>query len=226
MMIKDCKTLEELWVEVADINRKHFPENSLMPILGNGKTLRPKVMFVFINPTGANISSARDWKGPRFPFIGTRGVWKVFHRAGMLDDGLARKINDSKSWSLELTEEVLDSLRSRSLYLTNIVKWTGSDATLPDAEKIKLFLPILEREILIVQPQHVVAFGLIPFESMTGRKIKLGEYHSEAMKKGRLRSFDVQCGDFKTKVIPCYFPVGRGNPGKAVDILRLVGEKL
>lgn len=220
-MVQNCKSLEELWEIVDDINKQHFPENNLMPILGNGEIFRPKVMFVFINPTHANISSDQNWRGPRFPFIGTKPIWRIFHRAGMFDDELIHRINNSKFWSLEFTNEVLDFLKSKSFYITNIVKWTGHDATLPDSEKIKLFLPILKREIEIVQPQYIVTFGLIPFENMTKQKIKLGDYYSEIMQDKKLRFFDIKYGNFETKVIPCYFPVGRGNPKKAVEILKL-----
>jgi DNA polymerase len=223
-MVRNCQTLEELWKIVEDINQKHFPENNLSPILGNGKTFRPKIMFVFINPTRANISSNPDWKGPRFPFIGTKQVWRIFHKAGMFEDNLIQKINNSKLWSLEFTDKVLNFLKSKSFYFTNIVKWTGQDATLPKSKKIKLFLPILEREIEIVQPSYIVTFGLIPFENMTKQKIKLGEYHSEVMQNQKLRFFDLQYKDFKTKIIPCYFPVGRGNPKKAVEILKIINR--
>jgi len=223
-MIQNCQTLEELWKIVDDINKKHFPGHNLKPILGNGETFRPKVMFVFINPTYANISSNPNWQGPRFPFIGTKPIWRIFYRAGMFDDDLINEIESSESWSLEFTYKVLEFLKSRSFYLTNVVKWTGSDATLPDSEKIKLFLPILEKEIEIVQPQHIVTFGLIPFESLTRQKIRLDDYHSEVMRDKKLKFFGMEYGKFKTKIIPCYFPVGRGNPKKAIEILKLVNS--
>ena len=221
-MYQKYQTLEELWKVVDELNYKHFPENNLKPILGNGKTFRPKVMFVFINPTHANISSDQNWQGPRFPFIGTKPVWRIFHRAGMFDEELIKEINNSKSWSLEFTDKVLNFLKSKSFYLTNIVKWTGSDATLPNSKKIKLFLPILKREIEIIQPQYVVTFGLIPFENLTKQKIKLIDYYSKVMKSKKLKFFEMKFGNFKTKIIPCYFPVGRGDPKKAVEILKLI----
>jgi hypothetical protein len=55
MIPLNCQTLEELWKIVDEINLKYFPENNLKPILGNGETFRPKIAFVFINPTSANI---------------------------------------------------------------------------------------------------------------------------------------------------------------------------
>ena len=221
-MVPNCQTLEELWKVVDDVNKKHFPENSLKPIVGNGKIFHPKVMFVFINPTHVNISSDSNWAGPRFPFIGTKAVWRVFHRAGLFDDELIDSINNSKSWSLELTNKVLDFLKSKSFYFTNIVKWTGSDASLPDSEKIELFLPVLEKEIEIVQPEYIVAFGLIPFENMAKQKIKLQDYYSSVMQDKKLRFFGTSAG--QVKIIPCYFPIGRGNPKRAVEILRLIND--
>lgn len=217
-----CTNLDDLWKHADNLNKKYFPKNKLMPIVGNGKTDKPKFMFVFINPTHANISSDPNWQGPRFPFIGTKQVWRIFHRAGLFDDELIERINNSKSWSLEFTDRVLDFLKSKSFYFTNIVKWTGSDASLPGSEKINLFMPILEEEINIVQPEYIVTFGLIPFEHLAKQKIKLQDYYSDTMQSSKLKAFDVIISSRRQKIIPCYFPVGRGNPKKAVDILKLL----
>lgn len=221
-MINDCKSLDELWVQVRDLNKKRFPDNALAPIVGNGKTCKPKVMFVFINPTSRNISSDPSWQGPRFPFIGTKQVWRVFHKAGLFDDQLMAQINNQSAWSLAFTDQVLQFLRRNELYFTNIVKWTGQDATLPHAEKIKLFLPILEKEIELVQPEIIVTFGLIPFEKLAQQKIKLDDYYSEAMKTKKLKTYELKISSQPAEVIPCYFPVGRGNPKRAVEILNLL----
>lgn len=221
-MISKVNNLNELWEEVERINKENFPNNNLNPILGNGKLKNPKIMFVFINPTAKNISSSSTWKGPRFPFIGTKQIWRIFHKAGMFDSDLLSYIEDNKEWSLDFTNNVLDYLINNSYYITNIVKWTGHDATLPNSEKIKLFLPILEKEIEIVKPEFIVTFGLIPFENLTKTKIKLSDYYLKMMKDKKPSYFERKFGSHNTKIIPCYFPVGRGDPKKAVDILRLI----
>lgn len=221
-MLDEIDNLDDLWNFVEYVNKENFFENDFMPVFGGGRNFKPKLMFVFINPTYVNTSSDKNWKGPRFPFIGTKPFWRVVHKAGLFDDELMDAINNSKDWSLEFTDKVLQFLNSNSIYLTNIVKWTGKDATLPDSEKIKLFLPILEREIQIVRPEYIVTFGLIPFENLTKQKIKLLEYHSKIMEDKTLKFFDVEFGDFKTKLIPNYFPVGMGNPKKSAEILKLV----
>lgn len=218
----NCNFLDDLWQQVNELNKKHFPKNDLMPILGNGKTFKPKIMFVFINPTKKNISSDQKWAGPRFPFIGTKQVWRIFHRAGLFDDKLMHDINNSSTWSVDFTNEVLEFIKKKEFYITNIVKWTGHDATLPDSEKINLFLPILEKEVEIIQPEYIVTFGLIPFEKLTKQKINLSEYYNNIMENKKLTFYNYS----SSKIIPCYFPIGRGNPKKAVEILKIIKQNL
>ena len=220
----NCKTLNELWARVEQVNRTHFPGNALAPILGGGQVSKPKAMFVFINPTVRNVSSDLDWQGPRFPFIGTKQVWRVFYRAGLFDSELMQQIESVSDWSVEFTGKVLKFLQDRGLYLTNIVKWTGYDSTLPGSNKIRLFLPVLEREIELVQPQYIVTLGLIPFESLVGRKIRLGDYHAEVMRTGELQFYNLAVGSADARVVPSFFPVGRGDPKRAVEILKLVAD--
>lgn len=213
-------SLKQLWKEVDKLS-KRFPSD-YRPILGNGKCDKPKFMIVFINPTKANISSHPGWKGFRAPFIGTKPVWRVLNNAGLIGKQSAKIIQISKDWSPWFAGIVYKSLARRGVYLTNIVKWTGSNADLPNAEKIKAFLPLLKKEIEIVKPKYIVTMGLIPFEHLTGQKIKLKDYYSEVQKKKRLRNFDLEINSKKYKVIPCYFPVGRGDPKKATEILKLL----
>jgi uracil-DNA glycosylase len=216
--------LAALWKDVDDLNKRHFP-STLMPIVGGGKTRKPKIMFIFINPTARNISSDPAWNGPRFPFVGTKQVWRIFHRAGMFDDELMEKINKSP-WTVEFTNRVLKYLQTSSIYLTNIVKWTGQDAALPDSKKVDLFLPLLKKEIAIVRPDCIVTFGLIPFEKLAGKKIRLSEYYAKVMRTRKLQPYEIAIGSFKTKVIPCYFPVGRGNPRRATELLKMVNRQI
>ena len=210
-----------LWEQVHKLHHRYFPGHHLAPILGGGQTKNPQIMFVFINPTARNISSDLNWKGPRFPFIGTKQIWRIFHRAGFLTPSLISLIEKNSRWSVEFAKELESFLQAQGLYLTNLVKWTGPDGSLPDRNKIDLFRPLLVREIEIVAPKYVVTFGSLPFKYLTGKTIKLGDYYDQVVRHG-LQSEEVQVGSAKTKVIPCYFPVGRGNPRRATEILKLV----
>jgi len=212
--------LKELWKKVDKLSER-FPSD-YNPILGNGKCHRPEFMLVFINPTKANISSHAGWKGFRAPFIGTKPVWRVLHKAGWFNSQLMKVIEASSVWSPRFAKIIYDSLARRGLYLTNIVKWTGETAELPNAEKIKAYLPLLKKEIEIVNPKYIITMGLIPFEHLTGQKIKLRDYYKEVMKKKKLKTYDLKIDSKTYKVIPCYFPVGRGDPKKAAEILKLL----
>lgn len=214
--------MKDLHKELLELNTRHFPHSKLHPIPGGGKHHNPKFMFVFINPTIKNISADPEWKGFRAPFIGTKHIWRIFSRAGLFDPKLMAEIESKKNWTVEFAELVYDHVASQDFYFTNIVKWCGENADLPNSEKIKLYLPLLIKEIQLVKPKYIVTFGLIPFTSLTRQKLKLSDYHEKTLKTGKPEWFDVEIGGVKTKVVPCYFPVGRGSPKKAVELLALL----
>jgi uracil-DNA glycosylase family 4 len=223
-MNQDCKTLPELWEKVNRLTKENFPHNELMPILGGGQEKNPKLMIVFINPTQRNISSSKDWEGPRFPFIGRKRPWIEFHEAGLFDDELIKKVKADPVWSVDFADEVLDFLRSKGLYLTNIVKNTGHNADLPRADQINLYLPFFKKEIELVNPSYIVAFGLIPINALLDENIKLSDYYDSVKKKGNVIHYDLEINSKKYRLIPCYYPIGRGNPKKAVEILKLISK--
>jgi len=221
-VLDDINTLEDLWTYTKQLHQKHFPESSLEPIMAGGKVSNPKYMFVFINPTYRNISSSSDWSGKRRPWTGTKYIWRIFKDAGHFGEDLLNEINSKNNWDVAFADKVYDHLSDRGFYFTNIVKWTGENADLPDSAKIKVFLPILLKEIEIVSPETIVTFGLLPFSALTGEKIKLGEYFDDAVEKNSLKYYTLNVGGRDHNVIPCYFPVGRGNPKRATKILSML----
>jgi len=225
-MYAHCKRLEDLWKEVDRLQRKAFPKQHLVSIVGDGKAHRPRFMFVFINPTARNISADPAWKGPRFPFIGTKDFWRVFYRAGLFDASLIKYIEKNKKWSVPFTQKVLRFLRRHNYYFTNVVKLTGTTAKLPTARQIKLFLPILQREIELVQPTYIITFGVIPFERLAKKKIRMKDYYHTLMETKHVHVWNVTIGYFHGKITPCYFPMGRGEPKKAVEMLRMIHAKM
>ena len=80
----------------------------------------------------------------------------------------------------------------------------------------------MKREIELVKPKYIVSFGLIPLRYLIKEKIKLSDYYSKVIENKKLIFYDLSINSFKSKVIPCYFPVGRGNPKKSVEILKLL----
>jgi len=222
-MLEQISSLNELWKYVNETTKENFPDNDLVPILGGGQEKNPKFMIVFINPTFRNISSDKNWQGPRFPFIGRKRPWIEFHKAGLFDDEL---IKDISNWSLDFTYKVLEFLKNNSLYLTNVVKNTGHNADLPKADQINLYLPIFKKEIELVNPEYIITFGLIPTNALLKEKIKLSEYYELVKKKNSPIFYELKINSKKFKLIPCYYPIGRGNPDKAIEILKIIKSSM
>ena len=75
--------IEELNVEYDKL-QKIYGAKELMSIYNGGRTKNPNICFVFMNPTGRNIASCPQWKGRRSPWIGTKNIWKLFYKIGLL----------------------------------------------------------------------------------------------------------------------------------------------
>ena len=52
-----------------------YGEPTLCSIYNGGCQKNPDVCFVFMNPTGRNVASTKEWKGMRAPWIGTKNIW-------------------------------------------------------------------------------------------------------------------------------------------------------
>ena len=208
------KTLDNVWKEVDNCNSCKSKNNSLRHILGGGKTESPEYMFVFINPTNRNITSKTGYTGPRYPFAGTKDVWKVFAEAGIFQENILEITNNQ--WDENSICSVLNQITSSGLYFTNIVKCTAPNGDPPSKSEVENSKALLMEEISIVKPKNILAFGLLPFKALTGRAIKLSEYFTPEKIKP-VDSVDIK-GE-KYPVYPCYFPVGRGNPKKSAEAL-------
>lgn len=220
--LEQITNLEDLWKYTQNLHQKMYPNNKLSPIVAGGKLQNPKFMFVFINPTYKNISSDPAWQGKRRPWTGTKYIWKIFANAGHFDNNLLQEISTKKNWDISFADKVYDHLANRGFYFTNIVKWTGENADLPDSAMVKTFLPILLKEIEIVKPKYIVTFGLIPFTALHGEPIKLRDYYEKCLGMNRLETYPFETAGHVCKLIPCYFPVGRGDPKRAVELLRIL----
>ncbi|HLD57077.1 MAG TPA: uracil-DNA glycosylase family protein, partial [archaeon] len=220
-------TLEDVWKEIDNCSFCKSESNQLQHILGAGETKNPDLMIVFINPTSRNISSHRDWKGLRFPFIGRRRPWDIFEKVGWIDKDLLGEINQNKNaWSYGFAEKVLDYLKTRKLYITNIVKCTGQDAALPTVSKIKSQSHLFEKEVGLVNPKVIVAFGLLPTKALLKRDVKISDLYKETVRSRKPQFSEAKVGGKKYKVFPCYYPIGRGNPKKALEMIGYLNSYL
>jgi uracil-DNA glycosylase len=231
--IASISNISELNELIESFTLQHYPESELKPIIGGGKCNKPEVMFVFINPTKRNCASDPTWTGPRVPWVGISTIWKVFAEAGIISPNLLQRILEAKSgsktkWSPEFTDQVYNTLEQTGIYITNIVKWAGEDAALPEKQKIDRYIPLLKKEIELVRPRHVVCFGMIPFTGLTQMKPKILDVYTQTNAQNSLVFETLTIGDHTCTVSLCYFPVGMGrfHQKEAVELLRYTKDYL
>jgi uracil-DNA glycosylase len=217
-------SLSSIWKFVEKRNKVLDPRNPLPTVVGGGRSSRPEVAFIFINPTARNASTRSGWSGPRYPFIGTKQVWKIFHRARLIEDAVAEAIQAREYWDEQFAEQVYEHLEQSGFYLTNLVKWTGPDGSLPEQRLVQAYLPLLLAELEIVRPKRIVTFGLLPTKAIIGKHLRMEEIYKQTV--ARRAPVYLQSEGSKWQVMPCYFPVGRGNPRRAVDMLSLLAQDL
>lgn len=77
--------------------QKKYGAKELNSIYNGGCTDNPDICFVFMNPTGRNIASNKEWKGLKAPWIGTKNIWDLFFKIGLLEENIYKKIKRLKS---------------------------------------------------------------------------------------------------------------------------------
>lgn len=185
-------------------------------------------MLVLMNPTARNRTAHPDYQGTRLPFAGIKAFWKVLVEADLLPQSLLEDFAD-RDWNEERTRRVIATLNQEKLYVTNLVKCVSARAADPGAAEINYGLSVLQREIELVQPRYIVAFGLLVFRAITGQTLKLGDYLArlESGETGlESRYYSIALNEINYPVFPCYFPTGRGNSRAATACLRLLNKNL
>lgn len=216
------RELQEVWRQVDDCEFCRQSNNRLQHILGGGKEQQPDVMFCFINPTYRNITTEPDYRGQRFPFMGTTKVWRVFVNAGLLEQDVMERLK--KGWDQDLIDSTIKKIEEKNFYFTNLVKCAQPHADNPKTAEIRKLLPLFFKELSVVQPKLICSFGSLPFRWLTNiNSLKLSEHYEKQKRSNKLITYDsVPINGKKYSVFPCYFPVGRGNPKKAVELLQIL----
>jgi uracil-DNA glycosylase len=210
--MENCK-LQKLYKQIDQCRFCKKDKNTLQHIHGFG-TLNPRLMLILVNPTHRNISSNPTYKGARFPFIGVRQFWKVLADGSLIDKNVAYSLPLKKDWSGKNTVQIKQELIKNKLFLTNIVKCCYNHSSYPADEIIKSQLEFLKEEIKIVNPEKIIAFGVLVYKTLTGKNIKLFNCGNNSKITTEIIS------GLNIPVQPCYFPIGCGNPKKAVEIIK------
>lgn len=188
---------------------------TLSSIYGAGCINNPEIMFIFMNPTGRNISSIPSWKGLRAPWIGTKQVWDIFESLGLLQFEIYFKIKSIKpeKWDYKFVNEVYTDIQNHSVFITNLGKCTQIDARPLNNSIFKEYLNLMYKEIEIVNPKKIVTFGNQVSSILLGRNISVSDYVDD--QKEILKGYEIY---------PTYYPVGQGrrNMPLAIDRIKKV----
>ena len=210
--------LEEL-VKKYDKMQKKYGDPKLDSINFGGCTDNPDVCFVFMNPTARNITSSKEWKGIKSPWVGTKNVWDLFNKLGLIDNDIYSKIKSIKGseWTYEFAEEVYGQVAKNKFYITNLAKCTQIDARpLPDSV-YKDYLNLFLKEMEIVKPKVIILFGNQVSSVVLGEKISVSQVRKkEFLLKNKFKCYSV------------FYPVGNGsfNVDKSIeDILYIIDSQ-
>lgn len=209
--ILQCK---DLFQEVNELHGLYGYSN-LSPIYGAGCINKPKLMLLFMNPTGRNISANLTWSGLKAPWLGTKNIWRMIYKLGFIGSAQYSFIQSSepKDWAYEFSEELYRTLSDNGVYITNLAKCTQKDARKMRDCIFKAYLDNAKREILLVQPKKIVTFGSQVSSILLGKKIKIGDCING-------REILEISGKF-FNVFPTYYPVGQGMRNMHLAVNRI-----
>lgn len=212
-------TLDDLKIKYDELQLK-YGAKELDSIYNGGDINKPDICFVFMNPTGRNIASSKDWKGLKSPWIGTKNVWDLFYAINLVDEDIYSKIKSikGKDWTYEFAEEVYSNVIKHKYFLTNLGKCTQVDArVLPDEVFLK-YEKLLEDEISIIDPKVIILFGNQVSSIVLDEKISVSSV--------RKKQFTKVIKGKEYKFYSVYYPIGNGrfNIDKSIEDIKWIME--
>lgn len=209
--------LKDLTREYDKLQKKYGAQE-LDSIYNGGCDDNPDICFVFMNPTGRNIASSKDWKGLKSPWIGTKNVWDLFIELDLLDKEIYSNIKSMKGseWTEEFADEVYEDVKKHKYFITNLGKCTQIDAgKLPDPV-YKEYLHLLNQEFNIINPKVIILFGNQVSSIVLNEKISVSQV--------RKKCFTRAVNGIEYKFYSVYYPVGNGrfNIGKSIEDIKWI----
>ncbi len=184
--------------------RKKHGSARLDSIYGCGCIKNPDVCFIFMNPTGKNIASSKEWTGLKAPWIGTKNTWALFRKIGIISQKTADKIKSMKpnDWDYDFSNSVYQELSGNGIFVTNLGKCTKDDASHIHDSVFKEYLELLNQEISEINPKKIICFGNQVSSIFLEKPIKVSETRKTCVLK------TIKGKDYC--VYPVYYPVGQG----------------
>ena len=208
-------------MKISDLNseydklQKEYGAKELKSIYNGGCTNNPDICFVFMNPTDRNIASDPNWKGRRSPWIGTKNIWKLFYKIGLLNEKIYEDIQRRKpqEWDEEFAELVYDDVKKHKYFITNLGKFTQVDARVLPNSVYNQYFDLLCKEIEIINPKIIITFGNQVSSIVANRNISVSQC--------RKQSFIINIAGKNYNLYPVYYPIGNGmmNIDKAIEDL-------
>ena len=216
-MCNTINKLEDLKTEYDKLQEK-YGAKELDSIYNGGCIKNPDICFVFMNPTGRNIASSKDWKGRKSPWIGTKNIWDLFHSLNLMNEDIYKKIKEIKpnDWTEKFAEEVYEDVKVHKYFITNLGKCTQLDArVLPDSV-YKEYLDLLKKEIEIVNPKVIILFGNQVSSIVLDKKISVSTCRKELFKE--------KINNKEYKFYSVYYPIGNGrfNIDKSIEDIKWI----
>lgn len=200
--------------------QKIYGDPNLHSIYNGGCEESPDICFVFMNPTGRNIASNPNWKGPYHPWLGTKQIWDLFEAVNLLDKEIYQEIKNIKGseWTPEFCTKVYDNIKKHKIFITNLGKCTQIDARPLNNNYFLDYLPLLEKEIKIIKPKLIILFGNQVSSIFLGQKISVSQT--------RKQQFNKRIGKKNYKCFPIFYPVGNGrfNINKSIEDIKYIIE--
>lgn len=212
--------LKDLTKEYDKLQKK-YGAKELDSIYNGGCSKNPDICFVFMNPTGRNIASSKEWKGLKSPWIGTKNIWDLFYSLDLVEEDIYKTIKSIKGseWTEKFAEEVYQDVIKHKYFITNLGKCTQVDAReLPDSVYLK-YLDLLKEEFKMIEPKVIILFGNQVSSIVLDEKISV----SQVRKKCFEREIDGKIYKFYS----VYYPIGNGrfNIDKSIEDIKWIMEK-
>ena len=209
--------LEELYEKYDKLQRK-YGDKKLHSIYFGGKKENPSLCFVFMNPTAGNVAAEPTWDGPRYPWLGTKNVWKLFYKLELLDKDIFEEIQKRKpiEWNEEFADLVYKDVEKHKFFITNLGKCTQVDARpLPDSV-YQEYLDLLCKEIELIKPKIIITLGNQVSSIVLNQKISVSQCRKSFFKK--------EIAGNEYKIYPVYYPIGNGmmNIDKAIQDIKFI----
>ena len=188
----------------------------LKSIYGTGCIKNPKVMFVFMNPTARNISANINWKGLRAPWLGTKNVWNIFYKLGLLSAVSFKKTQEIKpeQWTEKFSRAIYSELKNKKVFVTNLAKCTQINARPLNDKVFKDYLNLMLKEIEIIHPQNIVSFGNQVSSVLLSKAISVSDYSG-------VKNEILKINNLVFNIYPTYYPVGQGSRNMPNAIKRI-----